>query len=258
MSLTIATFNTNGIRARLPIVLDWLEQNSPDLLCLQETKVQDKDFPVEPLAGAGYRAEFLGQKSYNGVAMLSKAPLAKVQKGFPNGFSGDQARFIMAELDGVTVINTYVPQGKEVSNPAFQYKLEFYSQVGALIRESFDPGRQVLWLGDLNVAPDRLDVHDPDKLYGHVCFHPDEHKALAKVMDWGLTDLFRLRHPEEKQFTFWDYRVPNGLKRNIGWRIDHQMATNALAGRCTDCFVDQGPRALPKPSDHTFLVARFE
>lgn len=257
MSWLVATFNCNGIRARMPILLDWLAANSPDVLCLQETKVQDKDFPAGPLEEAGYRAAYWGQKSYNGVAILSRVAPEEVWRGFDDGGEEDQARLVSARFGDRWVVNTYIPQGREVGSEHFAYKLEFFARLGRWFGERFDPRQEVLWCGDLNVAPADLDVHDPDKLRGHVCFHPDEQAALAETMGWGFSDLFRRHHPDQRQFTFWDYRVPRGFKRDIGWRIDHIMVTAPLAAASVDCWVDPEPRGLVKPSDHTFLVAEF-
>ena len=258
MKWKAATFNCNGIRARLPILLDWLKENSPDVLCLQETKVQDKDFPAEALKEAGYFAAFWGQKSYNGVAVLSRREPTEVMKGLPVGEADEQARVITVLLDGVWVVNTYVPQGRDVDDPAFKYKLDFLARLNKWFPQKFAKDKPLLWVGDFNIAPGPLDVYDAKRHEGQVCFHPEEQKALAKIADWGFTDLFRLHHPEEIQFTFWDYRLPSALKRNLGWRIDHLMATSPLAQACGDCWVDVGPRALPKPSDHTLVLAEFE
>ncbi len=261
MSWKLATFNTNGIRARLGIILDWLESEQPDVLCIQETKVQDKDFPLAPLQEAGYQAAFWGQKSYNGVATLTRRPPRQVLRGF----AGDgrppeeQARIITLEVDGVWVVNTYVPQGREVGDPAFQYKLDFLERLRAWLAARFSPQEDALVLaGDMNVAPRDLDVFDPQRMQGKVTCHPEERRALARLVEWGLEDVFRRLHPETQQFTFWDYRLPRALKHNLGWRIDHIYASASLARACTAARVDTGPRALPKPSDHTFLVATFD
>lgn len=258
MSWTVATFNCNGIRARLPIILDWLASQRPQVLCLQETKVQDHDFPLEPLQEAGYQASFLGQKSYNGVAILSLKEPQQVLRGFGDGGEEDQARFIAAQIDGVWVLNTYVPQGQEVGSPAFSYKLAFFQRLLAWLRKRFKPGQELLWAGDLNVAPADLDVFDPKRLKDHVGCHPQERAALSEVTAWGLQDLFRLHHPDQKQFTFWDYRLPKSFERNLGWRLDHLLATEPLARRCREAQVDPEPRGRPKPSDHTFLSAVFK
>jgi exodeoxyribonuclease III len=258
MRLKVATFNVNGVRARLGILLDWLREQVPDVVCLQETKVQDQDFPVGEFTALGYRAEFWGQKSYNGVALLSRSEPEDVRKGFGDGQPDEQARFIAAKVAGLWVVNTYVPQGRDVADPAFQAKLDFFARLERWLAAGFTPEQPLLWLGDINVAPAAIDVFDPQRLEGQVGCHPAERQALAQVAAWGLSDLFRLRHPEVKQFTFWDYRLPKSFARNLGWRIDHILATEPLARACTEAWVDTAPRGREKPSDHTPVLAEFD
>jgi exodeoxyribonuclease-3 len=216
----IASFNVNSLRARMPIVLDWLNEKRPDVLCLQETKVQDKDFPAEVFDDAGYNYAFAGQKSYNGVAILAKSRITDVQCGFDNE-PKDQPRLIKAEINGLIIVNTYVPQGYLPDSDKFQYKLEWFRQLRQFFDANFKPADPVLWLGDLNIAPEPIDVYDPDGLLGHVCYHPEVHRKLKKVMDWGFVDVFRLHNKEAGQYTFWDYRPLNAVKNNIGWRLDY-------------------------------------
>lgn len=258
MTWKLATFNVNGIRARLGILADWLAANRPDALCLQEIKVQDADFPAADLAKLGYRAAFWGQKSYNGVAILTLREPAAVVRGFGGAAEGEEARLISLTVDGVTLLNAYVPQGREVGHPAFATKLAFLDRLAALLSANHQPDQRLVLAGDLNVAPADLDLYDPARLAGAVGCHPDERAALARVAAWGLTDLFRQQNPEARQFTFWDYRLPQSFKRNLGWRIDHLLASAPLAAACVACTVDCAPRALEKPSDHTPLVAEFE
>ena len=255
--MNIASFNVNPLRARLPIVIDWLNEKRPDVLCLQETKVQDADFPAEPFDEAGYNFVFAGQKSYNGVAILAKSRFADVQRGFEDE-PKDEARLIKAEINGLVIVNTYVPQGYMPESDKFQYKLEWFRRLRKLFEDNFKPDDPVLWLGDLNIAPEPIDVYDPEGLLGHVCFHPDVHKELKKVMEWGFVDVFRKHCKEPGQYTFWNYRPINAVKRNLGWRLDHIMATKALAEKCTACFIDKAPRILPRPSDHTPIIAEFD
>ncbi|MFH1370083.1 MAG: exodeoxyribonuclease III [Planctomycetota bacterium] len=254
--MIVASFNVNSLRARLPIVLDWLNEKQPDVLCLQETKVQDKDFPAEVFDEAGYNYAFAGQKSYNGVAILAKSRIADVQAGLDDE-PKDEARLIKAEIDGVIIVNTYVPQGYLPESEKFQYKLEWFERLHNFFEKNFKPDDHVLWMGDLNIAPEAIDVYDPEGLLGHVCYHPDVHKALKKVTDWGFIDVFRLHCKEPGQYTFWDYRPINAVKHNLGWRLDHVMATKPLAEKCTACYIDKQPRLLPRPSDHTPIVAEF-
>lgn len=254
--MIVASFNVNSLRARLPIVLEWLNEKRPDILCLQETKVQDVDFPTEPFDEAGYNYCFAGQKSYNGVAILAKSRLADVQAGFEDE-PKDEARLIKAEIDGVIIVNTYVPQGYMAESDKFQYKLEWFRRLRKFFEKNFKLADPVLWVGDLNIAPEPIDVYDPEGLLGHVCYHPDVHKELKMVLDLGFADVFRLHCKEPGQYTFWDYRPINAVKRNLGWRLDHIMATKPLAEKCTDCYIDKQPRLLPRASDHTPIVAEL-
>lgn len=257
MDWTIASFNVNGLRARLGILGDWLAHNQPDAVCLQETKVQDQDFPRQAVEALGYHVVFHGQKSYNGVAILGKRPADEHGHGFGELWDDDQARLIWAKLDGLWVINVYAPQGRDPSDPAFAYKLEFFRRLRAWLEARFSPGEALVCCGDFNVAPQDIDLHDPVKLAGQVGCHPDERAAYADVLDWGLEDVFRRLHPAQKQFTFWDYRLRGALSRDLGWRIDHILASAGLAPSCGQCLVDMAPRRLEKPSDHTPIVARF-
>lgn len=257
--MLIASFNANGIRPRTPVILDWIEKNAPDILCLQETKVQDLDFPMQPYTEAGYHVYFKGQKSYNGVATICRNPPAEVLTGLDDGDPDEEARFIaIATRDGVNIINTYIPQGQKPDSAKFAYKLEYYKRLSKYFRSRFKPDDRVVWVGDLNTAPLPIDVYDPERLYGSVCFHPAEHMALREIMSFGFQDVYRRHQPEEKEFTFWDYRIPNAVKRGIGWRIDHIMATAPMAEKSTAAWIDKGPRLLPKPSDHTFIAATFD
>jgi exodeoxyribonuclease-3 len=251
----IATFNANSLRSRIPIVIRWLSENRPDVLCVQETKVQDVDFPHEAFEKTGYEYAFKGQKSYNGVAIFSKSKISKVEFGFRDE-PRDEARILKVVVRGMTIVNTYVPQGYEPDSEKFQYKLQWFKRLRKYFTTNFKPSGKVLWLGDLNIAPLSIDVYDPKGLLGHVCYHPEVHKVLKKVMEWGFTDVFRMHCKEAGQYTFWDYRM-NAFRRNAGWRLDHIMATQSMAKKSTACYIDLKPRLAEKPSDHTFLVAEF-
>ena len=207
---------------------------------------------------AGWKAIIRGQKAYNGVAVICHSDPDSVRKEFGDGEDDEEARFLAVELNGVTVVNTYVPQGRAVNDPAFAKKLRFYERVRGWLEKNSDPEKRVVWTGDLNVAPGSMDVYDPEKLAGSVCFHHDEQARLARVMEWGLVDLFRRFNPEAREYSFWDYRAPNGFKRNLGWRIDHILVTEALAGVAVNCAIDKEPRGREKPSDHTPVWAEFE
>jgi len=256
-NLRVATFNANSIRARLPIVIDWLRRHSPDVLCVQETKVIDEMFPRAPFEEIGYRVACRGEKSYNGVAMVTKGEPEDLAFGFDRGRERDGTRLARMRYRGMVIVNTYVPQGRDIESETYAYKLKWFGRLRDMFQRRYSPEEPVVWVGDLNVAPEEIDLHNPKANRKHVCFHEDVRKALKRVMRWGFIDLFRKYHPEPGQYTFWDYRLPSAAKNNIGWRIDHVMTTAPAAERSADCFVDREPRLRERPSDHTFLVADF-
>jgi len=258
MPLVLATFNVNSIRARMHILLPWLDEVQPDIVCLQETKVQDHEFPEAPLRDAGYHVAFRGQKSYNGVAILSKSERSEAQYGFSDGGPEDAARLMISKVDGLTIVNTYVPQGRDVDHEYYAYKLEWFARLRRLFDDVLDPAQPVVWVGDLNVAPTDIDVHDHKKLLGHVCFNPDVTAALESVTSWGFVDVFRKHVPEAGVYTYYDYRARNAIENGKGWRIDHIQASPSLAARSLNAWVDLAPRRAEKPSDHTPLLAAFE
>ena len=254
--MKVASFNVNSLRARLTLVLQWLAEHQPDILCVQETKVQDTDFPTDAFDRTEYKYVFKGQKSYNGVAVFSRSEISNVQFGFDDE-PKDQPRLIKAEINGIVIVNTYIPQGYLPESEKFEYKINWFNRLLNFFDKNFKPTDLVLWTGDFNVAPEPMDVYDPDGLLGHVCFHPDVHKALEKVMQWGFVDVFRMHCDQPGQYTFWDYRVRNSFKRNLGWRLDHIMATEPLAKKNTACYIDKEPRLAERPSDHTPIIAEF-
>jgi exodeoxyribonuclease-3 len=257
-SFVIATFNANSIRARLEQVVEWLGREAPDVLCLQETKAQDADFPAEALRACGYHVVFRGQKSYNGVALLSREEPQEVAFGLDDDGPADEPRLVRAVVRGIHIVNTYVPQGQSVDSPQFAYKLEWFERLGSFFERHYAPSEPALWVGDLNVAPEPIDVHDPKGLAEHVDFHPLARQALAALKEWGWVDILRKHHPgEPNQYTFWDYRVRNAQERNVGWRVDHILATDPLAQRSLRCWIDVEARRAERPSDHTLLVAEF-
>ena len=255
--MKIATFNVNSIRSRLPVVIDWLKKNKPDFLCMQETKVQDHEFPATAFAEAGYQITFRGEKSYNGVAMASIAKPAEISFGFDDGLSPDESRLILAKFDSVYVLNTYVPQGREIGNPMFKYKLEWFKRLLGLFEKKFKPADKIVWVGDLNIAPEAIDIYNAPEQENHVCYHKSVREAFAGTKSWGFVDVFRKYHPEAGQYSFFDYRVPNSVQRKMGWRVDHILATVPLAKKSKDCHIDLKPRLEPKASDHTVMVAEF-
>jgi len=227
--MKIATFNVNSIRKRLGIVLDWLARYKPDVLCLQETKVQDADFPIDAFAGSGYHVTYCGMKSYNGVAVLSRTTPELVSSGLGKSSNGeDHARLLRVVVQGLPIINTYIPQGFSIDSPKYAYKLEWYQRLHAYFRRHFASNKPVVWCGDMNVAPEPIDVHNPDKHLKHVCFHEDARRAYRETVSWGFVDVYRFRYPKKQQYTFWDYRQPSALENNRGWRIDHILATPVL------------------------------
>jgi exodeoxyribonuclease-3 len=252
----IATFNVNSVRARMPILLEWLDEVQPDLVALQETKAADDVFPMADLEMAGWFASIHGQKRYNGVAMISKKPLEDVEVGFSDGWPED-CRVIQATLDGVRFINTYVPNGTEVGSEKWDYKMRWMDEFGSFVSSRYKPTDKVIWLGDINVAPTPDDVFESAKHLGGVGHHPDEFEKLSRLVDWGWTDCFRNFDGNQGpgHYTFWDFRIRGSVSRNLGWRIDHIYATEPLVGQVERCWVDRDPRTLERPSDHTPLLA---
>jgi exodeoxyribonuclease-3 len=266
--LRVATFNVNSVRSRMPVLERWLADLPVDLLFLQETKAVDADFPAAAFEAMGYRAYFCGEKSYNGVAVIAKAAIpVEVSFGFGDSAQGEPdfpTRVAFAKTAGdsgtvaLSVLNTYVPQGKDITHPDYEVKKRFLARVRAFFDREVKPDVPFAWVGDLNVAPTDIDVTNPQNKRDHVCFHKDIREHFAWVASWGLHDLLRRFHPEPGEFTFFDYRVKDALGKNIGWRIDQIMANDALAERAIGCFIDRAPRGWEKPSDHTPLVADFD
>ncbi len=254
--MKIASFNVNSLRARLAVVLAWLARHQPDVLCVQETKVQDIDFPADAFDETGYRYIFKGQKSYNGVAIFSKSEMNGVRFGFDDE-PKDEPRLVKATISGIEIVNTYVPQGYSPESEKFEYKLKWFERLLNFFDKNFKPADPILWVGDFNIAPEAIDVYDPEGLLGHVCFHPEVHRVLKEVMKWGFIDVFRMHCSEAGQYTFWDYRLRGAFKRNLGWRLDHIMATKPIAEECIACYIDKDLRLADRPSDHTPIVAEF-
>lgn len=257
MSFVVATWNVNSVRSRLHALLPWLETIAPDVVCLQETKVQDADFPREAIEESGYRAIFRGQKAYNGVAILSKRPIELVRCGFDDGGPADEARLIVGDVEGISIVNTYVPQGRAPDHEMFAYKLAWFVRLRRFFESHFLPEDLLLWTGDLNVAPRPIDVHDPKRLEGHVCFNPEVTKGLEDVASWGWVDVFRKHVPEPGQYTYYDYRTKDGIAEGKGWRVDHIHATCPLSDRSMNAWIDLEPRRGERPSDHAPMLAEF-
>jgi len=258
MKWKIATFNVNGVRSREHVLLSWLDRNKPDVMCLQEIKCQDEEFPFDSLRNAGYQTIVCGQKSFHGVAILSLREPEEVRRGFGEGGSDVEARLIAARIDGIRIFNTYVPMGRSPDHPAFQIKLEFFARLHNLFNLECKPSDPIIWTGDIIVAPEEIDVFSPKRMEGKIGFHPLERQALADVASWGFVDLFRKHHPDVRQFTFWDYRLPQSFTRDLGWRLDHIRATRPVADASIDCEVDADLRGQSNPSDHTPVWAEIE
>jgi len=256
--MKIATFNANSIRSRMDVILAWLQQHQPDALCIQETKVQDTEFPRAPLESAGWHVVFCGEKAYNGVALISRQPVTNVRLGFDDGAQADPTRLLCAKLGSVTLINTYVPQGREITHAMFAYKLEWFRRLRQFFDRHFQTSENILWCGDLNVAATPQDVHSPELFEDHVCFHADVRRAFADCCAWGFADVFRHFHPEPGRYSFFDYRTIRAVQRNIGWRLDYLLASPALAAKVTAADIDIEPRKQPKASDHTPVWAEFK
>jgi exodeoxyribonuclease-3 len=255
--MKIATWNVNSVTARLPLVLKWLESARPDALCLQETKCTDDKFPAAAFDALGYRSEAFGQRTYNGVAILSRDTVEDVQRGFPDDEEGAHARLLAATIKGVRVVNVYIPNGQFVGSDKYRFKLEWMSRLRALLDEQHKQSESLLLCGDFNVAPEERDVHDPALWQGRILFSRRERAALEHIRDWGLTDAFRQHTEEGGHFSWWDYRQ-GSFRRNAGLRIDHIWVSKRLAARNTSTWIDTEPRTWERPSDHTPVVADFE
>ena len=256
--MKIATFNAASIRARLPILVEWLADVEPDVLAIQETKVEDDKFPREEFEELGYHIALHGQKAWNGVCVLSRSPINSPRNGFNDELFPNDARILACEIDGVSIINTYVPNGNTVGSDKFAYKLSWLDRFRTYLDQNYRPDEPVIWLGDVNIAPKPEDVYNSKKMLGGVGHHPDEFSRLDKIVDFGLTDVFRMHEPEGGHYTFWDFVLPRSVEKNLGWRIDHIYCTEPLKSLCTSCTIDLDPRKWPKPSDHTFVVAEFD
>ncbi len=253
--MKIATWNVNSLKVRLPQVLDWLEKEQPEILALQETKTADENFPLVEFEAAGYHACFSGQKTYNGVAVISKAPASDPVTDIPK-LDDPQRRILAVTLNNVRVVNLYVVNGQEVGSEKFQYKLHWLAQVGAYLRAELDAHEYLAVLGDFNITPDDRDVHDPELWHEKILCSTPEREALRKLLDMGLVDVFRAFDQPEKSFSWWDYRAA-AFRRNRGLRIDLILANAALAEQCRRCVIDTDPRRHERPSDHTPVLAEF-
>ena len=257
MPLTVLTWNVNSIRARLDHVLTYLADHEPDVVCLQETKVDDNLFPRVPFMELGYTLQIHGSKSQAGVATATKIRPTTVHKGFVEGKADRHARVLQVEVQGVSIYNLYVPNGTELGSDAYEYKLAWLRRLRAELDATHDPAGSVLLVGDFNIAPEPRDVYDPAYFEGRLLYTDAEKQALAELVDFGLHDCKRALDPTGTDFTWYDYRT-GGFTRGEGIRIDHVYGTSAMRDRCTAVVHDQEPRGWDTPSDHVPVTASFK
>ncbi|HEY5899742.1 MAG TPA: exodeoxyribonuclease III [Burkholderiales bacterium] len=250
--MRLASWNVNSLRVRLDHLLDWLANVQPDVACLQETKTEDANFPVAELRNAGYHAAFCGQRAYNGVAILSRSEIQDVAHGIP-GFADQLKRCIAATVDGVRVVCLYAPNGEAPGTDKYAYKLRWYEALTGWMTQALQHTPNLALLGDMNVAPEDRDVHDPKRWAGKIHVSEPEREALRRLMAVGFADAFRLFSQPERVFSWWDYRL-NAFQRGWGLRIDLALLAPAVAKRCTACTIDLAPRRRERPSDHAPVI----
>jgi exodeoxyribonuclease-3 len=254
--LKIATWNVNSMNVRQPHVIEWLQTHEPDVLVLQEIKQLTEKFPLEALQEIGYNGIASGQKTYNGVAVISKAPATDAIMDFPD-LDDPERRVLATTIDGVRVVNLYIPNGSEVGSEKYAYKLDWLAALKRFLKSELSAHEKVVVLGDFNIAPADEDVHDPEKWGEAILCSPPERQALRDILDLGFTDVFRKFEHPEKTFSWWDYRAA-GFRQNAGLRIDLILTSDAMTEICTASYIDKEPRAWERPSDHTPVVAEFD
>lgn len=247
--MLIATWNVNSILARLPVVMRWLDTVQPDVICMQETKVTDDKFPTLVFQERGYHCQLYGQQTYNGVAILTRCACETSHRGYPGDDETAQSRLITSTVEGIQIINVYMPNGQAVGSDKYEMKLAWMRRFREFLDQNYDPSRPVLLCGDFNVAPEDRDVHDVRLWQGRIMFSEQEHATLQHIKDWGFTDAFRLHNEEGGNFTWWDYRA-GAFRRNLGLRIDHIWVTEPLVSRVVRTWIDAETRKWEKPSDH--------
>lgn len=248
--MKIATYNVNGINGRLPVLLRWLDESSPDIVCLQELKAPQEKYPFEAITEAGYHSVWNGQKSWNGVAILSKSYSPEIiRKELPGDPEDSQSRYIEANVDGLIVCCIYLPNGNPVPGPKFDYKLRWFERLIAHTGQLFNSGSPVLITGDFNVMPTEMDVYKPERWVDDALFRPEVREDFRALLQQGWTDAIRKLYPDEIIYTFWDY-FRNSFERNAGLRIDHFLLTHDLTGRLKSAGVDRDVRSWEKTSDH--------
>lgn len=255
--MLIATWNVNSILARLPNVIRWLDSVKPDILCMQETKCTDDKFPIDAFQEHGYQCLLFGQQSYNGVAIVSRNTCELSQRGYPDDTDpAIQSRLLATTINGIRIVNVYIPNGQSVGSEKFVFKLEWMRKLRSFFDSQYDNSTPVLLCGDFNVAPEERDVHDIRLWQGRIMFSQPEREELQRIKDWGFTDAFRMHNEEGGQFTWWDYRA-GAFRRNLGLRIDHMWISESLIRNCTKAWIDREPRKWERPSDHAPLIAEF-
>ncbi len=254
-NISIASWNVNSLNVRLPHVLQWLETNPVDVLGLQETKMTDEKFPADAIRDAGYQVAFSGQPTYNGVALLSKAPAEDIITDPPN-VTDEHRRIIAGTVNGIRVINLYVVNGKAVGDEKYDYKLDWLKRVNNWIEDETARHDKLVVMGDFNIAPADADIHDPDAWRDQILCSKPERAALQRLLDMGYVDTFRQFDQEAETYSWWDYRQA-AFRRNMGLRIDLVLASTALAAQCSSSIVDKEPRRWERPSDHAPVVAEF-
>ncbi len=253
--MKLAAWNVNSLKVRLPHLLDWLAEQKPDAICLQETKLEDPNFPRADLEAAGYQVAFSGQKTYNGVALLARSPIDDVVCGNPH-FPDEQKRLIAGTVDGVRVICAYMPNGQAVGSDKYDYKLRWLAALETWLKDELARYPHLALAGDFNIAPEDRDVHDPQAWAGQILCSEPERAAFRRLLDLGLKDSFRLFEQPEKAFSWWDYRML-GFQKNLGLRIDHVLLSAPLAERCVAAGIDRAPRKRERPSDHAPVFAEL-
>ena len=254
--MILATWNVNSINVRHEQLVSWLRESKPNVVCLQETKTVDEKFPRAEIEALGYHVECYGEKSYNGVAILSDKPLSDVEKGLQQEVGPGSKRMISGRYGNIRVVDVYIPNGGEVGSDKYAYKLEWLAALLSHFNNKFSPDEKLVISGDFNIAPADLDVFDPKAVAGGILVSDGERLALENLRSWGLVDVFRAIHPQARLFSWWDYRM-NAFKKNLGFRIDHIWATASLARDARSIYIDKEPRRLEQPSDHAPVLAEF-
>ncbi len=259
MEMLVCTYNVNSIRVRKELTIEWLHRTNVDILCLQELKLEERNFPFADFEKLGYKCYVNGQKTYNGVAICSKYEFSNVKKGMGDDFFDQQARVIRAEFNEISIINVYMPHGDFRGTEKFVYKIEFYKRFLKMLKEEYSPTDKIILLGDFNVAREDIDVYDPELLKDTIGTMPEEREALERIISWGFIDTFRYIYPNRVQYTWWDY-MGGKIWKDQGMRIDYIFVTKPLRESIKDIYVDLWlrKRRTPKPSDHAPLVGKFE